>query len=438
MNTGSDTDFMNELDAVRHMDLHRASGILLGSVAALVVLFFLWAGLSPIDEIARGQGQVVPSQDVQIVQSLEGGILAELLVAEGELVTKGQPLLRISDITFSSEERGTEAKLASLKAKKARLEAEANGTEFSMPADIAQKSPQVAANEESLYKSRQAEMKNQTDILDRKIEQAQAQLSEVGEELASLAKSKGLLQQELAITSEMVRKKATPKLEEIRLQRELSDITGKISAGGQRRSGLESELESAKKERQDQDDKFRSQALGELGQVETELAGLRESLKSIGDRVDRTELRAPVAGVVNKIALKTIGGVIEPAMRLVEIVPVGDDLKIIARVSPNDIGFLKVGQPVKVRITAYDSVRYGRLDGKVTRVGANSVTDREGNVSFEIEVRTARNFLGTPEKPLPVTPGMVAQIDVVTGKRTILEYLLKPILRAREWALRER
>lgn len=438
MGTGADTDFMTELDAVRHMQPHKASGVLLGALAALTILFFLWAGFSQIDEIARGQGQVVPSQDVQIVQSLEGGILAELMVSEGDLVKKGQILLRISDITFSSEERGTEAKLLSLKAKKARLEAEANGTAFSMPGEIVQKSPQIAANEESLYKSRQAEMKNQTDILDRKIEQAQAQLAEVGEELASLAKSKGLLQQELSITSEMVRKKATPKLEEIRLQRDLSDISGKISAGGQRKTGLESELEKTKNERQDQDDKFRSQALGELGQVETELAGLQESLKSIGDRVDRTELRAPVPGIVNKIALKTVGGVIEPAMRLVEIVPVGDDLKIVARVSPNDIGFLKVGQPVKVRITAYDSVRYGRLDGTVTRVGANSVSDREGNVSFEIEVRTTRNFLGTPEKPLPVTPGMVAQIDVVTGKRTILEYLLKPILRAQEWALRER
>ncbi len=432
------TDFMNEIDAVRHMQPHKASGILLGAIAALMTLFLLWAGLSQIDEIARGQGQVVPSRDVQIVQSLEGGILAELMVSEGDLVKKGQILLRISDITFSSEERGTEAKLLSLRAKKARLEAEANGVPFSMPAEITQKSPQIAANEESLYKSRQAEMKNQTEILDRKIEQAQADLASLREELASFAKSKGLLQEELSITSDMVRKKATPKLEEIRLQRDLSDISGKISSGNQRKTGLESELEKTKKERKDQDDKFRTQALGELGQVETELTGLQESLKSIGDRVDRTELRAPVAGIVNKIALKTIGGVIEPAMRMVEIVPVGDDLKILARVSPNDIGFLKVGQPVKVRITAYDSVRYGRLDGTVTRVGANSVTDREGNVSFEIEVRTARNFLGTSEKPLPVTPGMVAQIDVVTGKRTILEYLLKPVLRAREWALRER
>lgn len=434
----SDIDFMNELDAVRHMEPHKASRIFLWSIAALVALFFLWAGLSSVDEIARGQGQVVPSREVQTVQSLEGGILAELLVAEGDFVQKDQPLLRISDVSFSSEERGAEARLESLRVKVARLEAEADGKDFVVPEDIARAAPQVAANEKALYESRQAELRNATDILDQKIAQAKAQLSEVQEELDSLAKSRGLLQEELSITSEMVRQKAAPRLEEIRLRRELSEISGKISAGGQRRAGLESELESAHKSRKDQDDKFRSQALGELGQARTELVGIEEGLKSIGDRVDRTALRAPVAGVVNKIALKTVGGVIEPAMRLVEIVPVGDDLKIVARVSPNDIGFLKVGQSVKVRVTAYDSVRYGRLDGKVARVGANSVTDKDGNVSFEIEVRTDKNHLGKAENPLPVTPGMVAQIDVVTGRRTILEYLLKPILRARESALRER
>lgn len=434
----ADADFMNPLDAVRHTAPHRASFILLASIGALVVLFLLWAGLSRVDEIVRGSGQVVPSQDVQIVQSLEGGILAALLVSEGDLVEKDQPLVRISDVTFSSEERGAEARQAGLRVKKARLRAEAGGTAFTLTDALLKMHPQIAANEKSLYESRQAEMKNATDILDQKIAQAQAQLSEVNEELSSLSKSRGLLQEELSITAEMVRKKAAPKLEEIRLRRELSEISGKLSSGAQRRAGLESELETARKERKDQDDKFRSQALGELGQVETELVALSEGLKSIGDRVDRTALRAPVAGIVNKIALKTVGGVVEPAMRLIEIVPVGDDLKILARVSPNDIGFLKVGQPVKVRITAYDSVRYGRLDGKVTRVGANSVSDREGNVSFEIEVRTGKTHLGTAERPLPVTPGMVAQVDVVTGERSILDYLLKPILRARERALSER
>ena len=158
----------------------------------------------------------------------------------------------------------------------------------------------------------------------------------------------------------------------------------------------------------------------------------------MGDRVDRAELRSPVDGIVNSIAVKTIGGVIQPAMKLLEIVPLDDELKIIARVPPDEIAFIRPGQDVKVKVTAYDSQKYGALDGKLARIGANSVTDHQGNVFFEIEVHTDRNFLGTTEHPLPITPGMVAQTEVITGKRTILEYLLKPVLKARDKAFTER
>jgi adhesin transport system membrane fusion protein len=184
-------------------------------------------------------------------------------------------------------------------------------------------------------------------------------------------------------------------------------------------------------------DRFRSQALTELSDVKTQSALLGENLKSIGDRVSRTELRAPVDGIVNNIAVRTVGGVIEPAQKLIEIVPVDSELKIIAKISPNNIAFLRVGQPAKVKISAYNPQRYGSLEGKLTRIGASSVTDREGNVFFEIEVRTDKNHLGTEESPLPVTPGMVADAEIITGKRTIMEYILKPFLQARDRALRE-
>lgn len=167
------------------------------------------------------------------------------------------------------------------------------------------------------------------------------------------------------------------------------------------------------------------------------MSGLEEDLKSIGDRVDRTELRSPVEGVVNSIALTTIGGVVEPAMRLVEIVPVDDELKVVAKVPPNEIAFIKLGQEAKVKISAYNPQKYGALHGHLVRIGANSVTDQEGNVTFEIEVRTNKNYLGDEENPLPITPGMVADVEVITGKRSILEYLMKPLLRARDRAFTE-
>lgn len=433
-----DTDFMAELEAATHMRPAAPIMAMFYTIMALVVFLLVWAGVSQIDEITHGQGQVVPSQEVQVVQSLEGGILGELLVKEGQQVKKGEPLLRIKDVQFSSEKGGTEAKFLGLSAKKARLQAEANGSEFIVPQDIAQKNPEIAANEKALYESRQEELKNSYGILEDRINKAGADLSAVKATIGGLSESRRHLQKELDLTRSMVEKRAVSKMEQMKLERELSDISGQINAESQRQRSLESEVESAKKERENQSDKFRSQALGELNAVETEISQLQESLKNLGDRVDRAELRSPVDGIVNGIAVKTIGGVIQPAMKLVEIVPIDDELKIMARVPPDEIAFIRPGQDVKVKVTAYDSQKYGALDGKLVRIGASSVTDQKGDVFFEIEVRTDKNYLGTAEHPLPITPGMIAQADVVTGKRTILEYLLKPVLRARDKAFTER
>lgn len=432
-----ETDFMSELHAAEHMNPHRASGLFLYSILGFVVLFFIWSGLSKVEMLVRGQGQVVPTSEVQVVQSLEGGILQELLTAEGERVSKGQILLKISDVMFSSEKGGAEAQSIGLRAKKARLESEARGQNFVMPDDIITKAPQIAANEKALYASRQQELQNALEMIGSKVASATAQIAETRAQINRLSSSAGLLGQELKITRDMVAQRAVPKVEEIRLQRELGDVQGQLRANQEKITGLEAELDSAKKERGDQEDKFRTQALGELNEVETQISRLDESLKSIGDRVSRAEIRSPVDGIVNKIAVKTIGGVIEPAQPLIEVVPIGSELKVIARVIPSDIAFLKVGQPVNVKITAYDPQRYGSLSGKLVRIGAGSVNDRDGNIFFEIEVRTDRNFMGHADNPLPITPGMVAQIEVVTGKRTILEYLLKPFLQAKDRALTE-
>lgn len=433
-----DTEFMEELEAAVRLRPTSTSTLMLISVTALFVILFVWAGFSKIDEMTHGEGQVVPSSEIQVLQSLEGGVLKELLVNEGDIVKKDQILARISDVAFASEERGSEARQESLLAKKARLEAEANGTNFILPKELVEKTPDIALNEERLYKSRQMELSNAKEILENRITTAQAQLSEVSAKISRLSESKKLVQQELSITQEMVKQRAIPKLDAIRLSRELNDISGQINEAGQERQGLEAELRAARKGREDQDSKFRSQALGELNDLQPQLSQINESLNAIGDRVNRSELRSPVDGVVNKIMLKTIGGVVEPAMRLMEIVPLNDELKIVARVAPSEVAFLKTGQPVKVKISAYDPQRYGSLDGELVRRGANSVTDAKGNIFFEIEVRTKQNYLGTLENPLPITPGMVAQTEIITGDRSVLEYLMKPVLRARDKALTER
>lgn len=434
----TDTDFMNELEAATRLKPSVASNMMLFSVTGMVVFFGLWASFARIDEMTLGTGQVVPSQEIQVVQSLEGGILGELLVTEGDAVKKGQVLLRLSDVNFSAEQHSTEARQMALAAKEARLEAESSGKEFKAPDEILKKAPDIAANELALYKSRQQELNNAIAIQKNKYDSTKAQIGETNAQIARMRDNVALLNQQLEITAKMVAQQAAPKIEEIKLKQQISDSSGQIGALSQKLPGLEADLAAAENQIKDANDKFRSQALGELGDTRTELAQIRESLKSAGDRVYRAELRSPVDGVVNNIAVKTIGGVIQPAQKLVEIVPTDDKLKIVARVLPSDIAFLKTGQPVRVKISAYDPQRYGALDGKLTRIGANSVTDQEGHVFFEIEVRTDDNHLGSDSNPLPVTPGMVASTEVVTGRRTVMEYLMRPVLRFRDRAFRER
>ena len=433
-----DTEFMSELQAASRMTPATPIVLMFFSIIALVVLGIVWASVSKVEKITRGQGKVVPTQDVKYVQSLEGGIVQDLLVRQGQIVKKGDLLLKLSDVQSSSEQRGTQARSVALKAQQARLKAEIASDDFVMPQDITDEAPAVASNEMALYKSRQQELKNAYRILDDRIAKAKADIAETTAQVNRLYQNKKLLNQELSMTRELVKKRAVPKLEEIRLSRELADINGQINALAQSKKSLQAEAKVAQTERESQDDTFRSQALTELGKVETDIKGFAESLTSIGDRVDRSEVRSPIDGVINKIAVTTVGGVVEPAMRLMEIVPVDNELKITAQIPPNEIGFIRVGQPAKIKISAYDPQIYGSLEGELVRIGANATADQDGNMFFEVDIKTTKNFVGDADNPLPISPGMQATAEIITGKRTIMNYLLKPLFRARERVLTER
>lgn len=430
--------YREHIEQAQAMKPSKPALIILCAVTSFMVFAYVWAAITEVEELTRGQGQVVPSKDIQLVQSLEGGIIQEILVKEGEAVKKGQVLLRISDVMFSSEERGTEAKFLGLEAKKYRLKAEAENKPFSVPEELNQKISKIIENERALYESRQKELQAAFKMQDENIKKAKADDAEISAEINRLVESRRLLDKELKITKEMVAQRAAPKLDQIRLEREKADISGQILAREEERKGLKAALASAENERMIQRDKFTSQALEEMNEVETQIASLKENLRSMEDRVDRTEIRTPVDGIVNKINIKTIGGVIEPAMQVAEIVPSNDTLKIVAKVKPNDIAFLKKGQPVKVKVSAYDPQIFGSLNGELTRIAATSVTDNENNVMFEVEVVTYETHLGSKTNPLPITAGMVADIEVITGKRTILNFLMKPIYRGFNRALRER
>ncbi len=430
--------YMDELEAASTLKPRRGALWLLWAIIAFFVWAVVWASFSQVDERVRGQGQVAPSSDMQVVQSLEGGIVRDILVAEGDRVEKGQILLRIEDIQFASEGRGIEAQIASLKATQARLKAETSGAVFVPAADIAEKYPDIAATEEQLFRSRARELQSALAIIRDEVREAEANLSEVRASIGKYSKSKELLQKELAITRRLVEKKAQPEIELLRLERELNDTSGNLATAVQAQASLEARLSAAARREEEKTAAFRSQALGELNDTEARLASIGENLKSVEDKVRRTELRAPVAGVVHKLHVRTVGGVLQPAQKLVEIVPGDDALVIRARISPADIAFLRPGQPVRVSITAYDPQVYGTLQGRLERIGADTIKDNEGNVFFEVDVHTRNNHIGEGDRALPIVPGMVSDIDVIVGKRSVMTYLLRPILRVQDRALTEK
>ncbi len=434
----NDVEFMSELEGAAHLKPGFAAQLLLWTIAAFFAWAVIWAAVSHVEERVRGMGQVMPSSDIQIVQSLEGGILTDILVTEGSRVSKGQELLRIDDIQFASEGRGIEAQMMGLQAKQARLKAEATGQDFALDEALTKKYPDIAANEEKLYRSRLAELKTALAIIDDEERAASANLSEIKASIGKFSRSKELLQQELSIARRLVEKKAMPEIEKLRLERELNEVSGNLSSAHQSQQSLEARLSAARRKKDEKTGALRSQALGELNDVEAKIAAIGENLKSVEDKVRRTGMKSPVDGIVHRLHVKTVGGVIQPAQKLVEIVPVADDLMIRAKISPADVAFLKPGQAVRVSITAYDPQIYGTLEGKLERIGADTVEDGEGNVFFEIDVRTAKNYLDSDTAPLPIAPGMVAETDVIVGKRTILTYLMKPILRAKDRALTEK
>jgi len=433
-----DADFMAEAVAATRLQARWSANVLLYTIFALFAAFITWASLAEVEQLTRGQGQVAPSSETQIVQSLEGGILADINVREGDVVKKGQVLARIRNVAFSSEQKGVQSKSLSLSIKRDRLKAEATGKAFAPTPDMIANAPEIAANEQSLYTSRQQDLRNSLSLLDDKIRQAEAASREIGAQIDRLTETRGLLQKEVDMTRQMVSKNAAPEIQAVKLERELADLRGNLSAALQKKDALAADLSVSRRERAEKENRFKSEAFGEITAVETELASLGEALKTSSDRVARSELRSPADGIVKTVNIKTIGGIIEPAKTLMEIVPTDDALKVTAKIAPADIAFLKLGQPVRVKITAYDAQRYGTLAGTLTRISADTVSDQKGNVFFEIDVSTAANHMGTDAAPLPIIPGMVAEVDVITGKRTIMSYLLKPFLRARQEALTER
>lgn len=414
--------------------------LLLRVICVFVLVAITWAYFAEIDEFTRGLGRIVPSSDVQIVQNLEGGILAELFVERGDVVERDQPLLLLDDTIFSSTLRERTLQIAQLQAKVARLRAEANGGTFDEEWSKFGKSDDdpLARNERELYLSGHSEFTSHLTGLNQKVEQKKQELSSIRLHRQSLASSYQLLEKELGFTRPLVQDGAVSHVELLRLERQVNDLKGELGRAEYAIPQLQSAYQEAKTNSDTYAQNFANEARRELNEVNAELARLEEGNETYSDRVARTTVRSPVRGTVKQIKVKTIGGVIQPGMDLIEIVPIDDSLLVDARVRPADIAFIHPRQPATVRFTAYDFSIHGGLSAKVIQISPDTLVDEEGVSYYEIRLQTDSSELGYGDESLPIIPGMTVEVDILTGKKTILDYILKPILKTKQLAFRER
>ncbi len=438
-NDWKDADFASEVVGARMERANPAAGITIFVVLAFFVAAAIWADTAVIDEVTRGEGKVIPSSQVQVVQNLEGGIVQDILVNEGQIVDKGTLLIRIDDTGFSSSFGELRATSYATRARIARLEAEVSEKPLNFPPDLLAEARDIARNEQELMQSRRETLTHQVSILQEQVQQRQQEITEARARLGQLRRSLGLLNQEIDMTRPLMENGVVPKVDFLRLERESNDIKGEIQANELAVPRIQAALQEARKRVEEKFLEFRTEARQELTTARAEFSAMEENLRGARDRVTRTEVVSPVKGVVKTLHVRTIGGVIKPGQDIVEIVPLDDTLLVQARIRPQDVAFLSPGQKVTVKFTAYDFSIYGGLDGALERISADTILDQQSKETYyEIIVRTDRNFLEHKQQKLPLMPGMVTTVDILTGERTILDYLMKPFLKARRLALTER
>lgn len=419
-------------------DAPRVVRLTIWTLLGFTLFLGFWAHFAEIDEVTRGEGKAIPSSKLQKVSNLEGGIVSELFVREGQVVEVGAPLLRLDPTRFESNVGETEADRNAMQLRVERLSAEVNDQPLIISEELRSLAPEQAASEEALYASRRQQLNDEVGGLEQQLVQRRQELQEFISKQAQFRNSLQLLRQEIAISEPLVAEGAISRVEVLRLRRAEVETRGQLDATSLAIPRAESAIKEAENKIAETRSRFRSEALGQLNEARTELKKANATGKALEDRVKRTLVTSPVRGIVKQLLVNTIGGVIQPGSDLVEIVPLDDTLLVEARIRPQDIAFLHPGQRAMVKFTAYDFTIYGGLEAELEQIGADTVTDEDGNSFYLIKLRTRKSHLGSDDKPLLIIPGMVASVDIMTGKKSILSYLLKPIIRARAEALRER
>lgn len=414
----------------------KGSRLLLWGALLAVVVLLIWACFGHIDEVVRGQGKVVPSRQVQVIQSLDGGIVEEILVRPGEHIELGQVLLRIDPTRFTSSLGESKAEVLALKAKAARLEALATGDVFKVPEDVMRDAPQIVQMERRFWETKTQELETTISIARDQLNQRQQELRETAANRDQATSSCSLTSEELAVTRPLLKSGAVSEVDLLRLQRDVARFCGEAKAAGAQIGRIQAAIQEAQRKVQEAELNVRNLARVELSETKSKLSTLEQGQLALADRVKLAEVRSPVRGTVNTLMVNTVGGVVQPGKDILDIVPMDDSLLLEVQVNPKDIGFLHFGQKAEVKFTAYDFAIYGGLTGKVEQIGANTITDERGNSYYIVKVRTDKVHVGDNSRP--IIPGMQAEVHVLTGRRTLMQYLLKPILRAKANALTER
>jgi len=434
-----ESDFLPDYQHALRGKANRFAYFLSLLVAAFFVIFVIWANHAVLDEVTRGEARVVPSSKIQVIQNLEGGIVSELLVTDGQIVQQGDVLLRIANTAALANYRDSRNQFLTLTAAIARLEAEASGNALVMPSEVVTEAPSIAADEQSLYSAQTGQLASQIAVLQSQLTERQQEVVEMRAKEQSLTRTLDLARQERAITEPLVSTGAASRMELVHLERTVADIDGQVTAIRLSIPRAEAALAEAKQRIDEKVATFRSDAGVELNKRRADLSTISDKIVAERDRVTRTEVRSPVHGVVKELKINTIGGVVLPGQDLVELVPLEDSLLVEAKIRPSDIAFLRPGQPAVVKISAYDYSIYSGLKAKLEQISADSIKEKtRGDNFFRVTLRTAQNHLGSDAHPLPIIPGMTASVEILTGHRTVLDYLLKPIFKARERALHER
>ena len=417
-----------------------SGSMILITILLLVITAVYWANHAELDNVTRGDGRIISSAQNQIIQASEGGVILRRYVTENTIVSEGEILFELDPIDASSELNSLLQRLSALDIKEARLRSEITGKDFILSPDIEDGTSIVALTELSLFAARKTELNGELAVLEQRSEQKSQELEAAQATLETSKRTMELLEEEIAIVAPLVKDNIAPKTRLLELQRNLEKSRGDLNRAkvsiNQARSGareLEFEIQNAR-------DNYILQAMDELNSVVAKQTELKEALPRLKERVSRTTIRAPMGGVVNRINFRTTGGYVNTGDIILELVPTGEALVVEAKISTKDISNIFIDDEVKIRLSAYDSAKYGSVKGRVIRISPDAITDDNGVAESYYLIDVAiEGELFIEDEGIAVTfiPGMTATVDVLSGKRTVFEYIWQPVTKVKELALRD-